>query len=232
MATTKNQIRANRLNSQNSRGPTSPEGKAASAQNAIKHGLLSGKPSALPWEDAHELAHFRAQMQAELKPQGPLENALVEQIGSALWKLRRMDHFEYGILEYYYLDILEKRETDSAASLVRTENAFLDAIPGKVTRVVDRVRYDHYQEQARQIRELRDEVRPSIGEAFIADVQGPDALGKLRRYQTATENSLYRALHELQRLQAARQGSTVRAPAALDVGLSISTPDASDHSAE
>jgi hypothetical protein len=62
--------------------------------------------------------------------------------------------------------------------------------------------------------------------------EDPDALGKLRRYQTATENSLYRALHELQRLQAARQGSTVPAPAALDVGLSISTPDASDHPAD
>jgi hypothetical protein len=97
---TKKQIRANRSNSQRSRGPTSPQGKAASSQNAIKHGLLSGKPSALPWEDPQELTEFRAQMQDELKPQGPLESALVEQIVGALWKLRRMDFFlEYGILD-------------------------------------------------------------------------------------------------------------------------------------
>jgi hypothetical protein len=44
-----------------------------------------------------------------------------------------------------------------------------------------------------------------------------DAISKLCRYETAIERSLYRALHELQRLQAARQGEKIPAPAVLDV---------------
>jgi len=38
-----------------------------------------------------------------------------------------------------------------------------------------------------------------------------------RRYETSIERGLYRALHELQRLQAARRGEAVAAPVAVDV---------------
>ncbi|HEX9841636.1 MAG TPA: hypothetical protein VGC20_02755 [bacterium] len=40
----KKQIAANRRNAKKSTGPRPPEGKAASAQNAVKHGLLSRTP--------------------------------------------------------------------------------------------------------------------------------------------------------------------------------------------
>lgn len=39
----------------------------------------------------------------------------------------------------------------------------------------------------------------------------------IARYETSLDRALYAALHELQRLQAARAGEPVRAPAALDV---------------
>ena len=42
-------------------------------------------------------------------------------------------------------------------------------------------------------------------------------LAKVQRYEAGLERSLYRALHELQRLQAARQGQHVPPPAAVDV---------------
>ena len=45
-----------------------------------------------------------------------------------------------------------------------------------------------------------------------------DALGLLTRYETALERSLYGALHELQRLQAAcRSGADAPPPAVVDV---------------
>ena len=43
---------------------------------------------------------------------------------------------------------------------------------------------------------------------------------KVNRYETALERSLYKALHELQRLQAARQGCVVPPPAVVDVDVS------------
>ena len=55
-----------------------------------------------------------------------------------------------------------------------------------------------------------------------AKYRGADTLSKLSRYETRHERGLYRALHELERRQAARQGRDV-APAAV-VDVNISTP--------
>jgi hypothetical protein len=46
-------------------------------------------------------------------------------------------------------------------------------------------------------------------------------LEKIGRYEAAAERSLYKALHELQRLQAARQGQAVTPPAVLDVDVTV-----------
>jgi hypothetical protein len=57
----------------------------------------------------------------------------------------------------------------------------------------------------------------SLGEAVTRQMQSSDVFGKLQRYETHIERGLFRALHELQRLQATRQGHTVPAPVALDI---------------
>jgi len=51
---------------------------------------------------------------------------------------------------------------------------------------------------------------------------GPNTLGKFRRYEAYIDRTLYKALHELQRLQAARLGHKVAAPLAIDVDISKS----------
>ena len=61
-----------------------------------------------------------------------------------------------------------------------------------------------------------------LAAALIRDATGADTLSKLSRYETRHERGLYRALHELERRQAARQGRDV-APAAV-VDVNISTP--------
>lgn len=48
-----------------------------------------------------------------------------------------------------------------------------------------------------------------------------ETLDKVSRYETTLERSLFRTLHELQRLQAARAGERVLPPAAVDVDLSV-----------
>jgi DNA helicase HerA-like ATPase len=45
-------------------------------------------------------------------------------------------------------------------------------------------------------------------------------MGVLSRYEVTLERSLYKALHELQRLQAARDGQAVPLPVVVDVSLS------------
>ena len=47
--------------------------------------------------------------------------------------------------------------------------------------------------------------------------RGADSFAKLSRYETSLERSLYKALHEFQRLQAARNGERVLPPVVVDV---------------
>ena len=61
-----------------------------------------------------------------------------------------------------------------------------------------------------------------LGVAFIRDANGPNAFSKLSRYETTIERGLYKALNELQRLQAVREGDDVPAPVAVDVDLTVS----------
>ena len=50
----------------------------------------------------------------------------------------------------------------------------------------------------------------------------------LSRYEGSVERSLYKALHELQRMQALRNGITSAVPVAIDVGGSLSVADVLD----
>ena len=77
-----------------------------------------------------------------------------------------------------------------------------------------------------EIRAQQEAETPTLGLAFVRGANGADAFSKLSRYEAAIERSLYKALHELQRLQAARRGEAVPLPAAVDVNLEISSLDA------
>ena len=60
-----------------------------------------------------------------------------------------------------------------------------------------------------------------LGLTFIRDANGANAFSKLSRYEAGIERSLYKALHELQRLQAARRADGDAAPpVAIDVDIS------------
>ncbi len=65
-----------------------------------------------------------------------------------------------------------------------------------------------------------------MGLAFVEDAGTVDAFSKLSRYEAAIERSLYRAIHELQRLQSARKGESISAPVVIDV-TSDADPSAS-----
>jgi len=49
---------------------------------------------------------------------------------------------------------------------------------------------------------------------------GREKMGAVSRYEVTLERSLYKALHELQRLQAARDGQAVPLPVVVDVSIS------------
>ncbi len=60
----------------------------------------------------------------------------------------------------------------------------------------------------------------SLGRAFAKDLAQYDTYTKLSRYETSIERSLYKALHELQRVQSARKGENPTIPVAIDLDVS------------
>jgi len=95
------QRRANRQNARHSTGPQSPDGKAGSARNSLKHGLLA-KDVVISGPDLSETqADFDAllaDLMSELKPRTLIEETLVERIATGYWRLRRTQRFEPGAI--------------------------------------------------------------------------------------------------------------------------------------
>ena len=96
---TKAQTKANRENAKKSTGPRTPEGKAASSRNSLVHGMTSGKflpPGADPDEFFQLLDQFRARFQ----PFDPVEDALVERLAAAEFKMRSVRYLDAGLFHF------------------------------------------------------------------------------------------------------------------------------------
>jgi hypothetical protein len=85
---------ASRRNGAKSRGPKSPEGKARSAQNALRHGLRAQKCVVMPGERASAFAAFEGALLEELAPQGALQMVLAQRVVAASWRLARSERLE------------------------------------------------------------------------------------------------------------------------------------------
>jgi hypothetical protein len=71
------------------------------------------------------------------------------------------------------------------------------------------------------MRVKQDAENTALGRTFARDDDSANAFSKLSRYETAIERGLYKALHELQRLQANRVAAgSIPLPLALDVDIS------------
>jgi hypothetical protein len=110
---------ASRKNGAKSRGPRTPEGKARSAQNALKHGLRAARHLVLPAEDPAAFAKLEAALFEELAPEGALQTELARQITSAAWRLVRVDRMEAEMLSFRDRDernlgIAASRDANSA----------------------------------------------------------------------------------------------------------------------
>jgi len=87
--------------------------------------------------------------------------------------------------------------------------------------IMDEQKYEEALSRAEEMEVKQLEEPALLGRTFIRDADKANAFSKLSRYETTIERSLYRALHELQRLQAARRPEgSIPPPAALDVDIS------------
>jgi len=91
---TEAQVRANRLNAQNSTGPKTNEGKANSSRNATTHGLTSRAFVITSEAAQQEFDALQAALLIEHKPSETTQQELFHEILRAHWNIRRCDHAE------------------------------------------------------------------------------------------------------------------------------------------
>jgi hypothetical protein len=94
---TKQQIQANQANARRGTGPRTPEGKAKSSQNALKHGLRA-QATVLPDENIDDFDLLVSELEDEFRPAGALEWTLLRQLADAEWRMRRVPLIEAAVL--------------------------------------------------------------------------------------------------------------------------------------
>ncbi|HEY3417792.1 MAG TPA: hypothetical protein VGM23_12985 [Armatimonadota bacterium] len=170
---TEQQIQANRRNAQRSTGPRTPAGKYRSSKNAIKHGFYA-REVLIPQEEGEDFDEFAQAMRDDLQPCGALEEVLATQVVVSAWRLKRLTRIESGV----FADFLSKAQREWArvgTGVVTPNGAHLPDIPAVVP----------------------------WGRAFTYFNENGELLERLTRYQSLVTREFYRALRELQRMQAA-----------------------------
>jgi hypothetical protein len=209
---------ANRRNALKSTGPNTPEGKAAVRLNALRHGLLT-QQILLPGEDEDVLRELDERLRAELQPVGELENLLVDRITAAYWRLRRLGRVEAGIFAWeLYQELAERAEREARDY---ESSSLEELLAASDTQITDKKKHEEALSRARRMRSEQEAETVTLGRTFARDADGANAFSKLSRYETVIERGLYKALHELQRLQAARAPvGSIPPPVAVDVDVS------------
>src|SRR4051794_16194800 len=92
------QLEANRKNAAKSTGPKTIAGKAVSSQNAITYGFTACAV-VLSTEDGGLFRKLREELHAQLRPVGPVENDLVNEIAAARWRQRRCTILDSSLLQ-------------------------------------------------------------------------------------------------------------------------------------
>jgi hypothetical protein len=88
MLSTEDRATRNRENAAHSTGPRTEDGKSASSQNSLKHGLASGT-LLIPGEDPAEYDALIADLIRQHQPQNPGEELAVTDMAQAWWLKRR-----------------------------------------------------------------------------------------------------------------------------------------------
>jgi hypothetical protein len=215
--TSDKQADANRRNALKSTGPNTPEGKSAVRHNAVKHGLLS-RDLLLAGEDEAALKELGERLRDELQPVGELESLLVDRIISSTWRLQRLGRVEAGIFArelYGEMADRARKEADTYTS------DLMDVVRTADITITNQHKHREAISKAEEMEAKQEAETATLGQTFVRDASKANAFSKLSRYETTIERSLYKALHELQRLQAARgAGGNFSPPVAVDVDVS------------
>ena len=186
---------ANRRNALLSTGPRSLAGKARSRMNAVSHGLTA-QQTLLPGEDPAEYEGLRRSMFNSLRPDGALENELVERIASLTWRLRRFAELEVAL--FHWTAHLQAQLHDQHDAPIELKDVPIDP------EIADR-RNDIDTDADTEVVPPPDDHQDHLeaGRMFEA-LLSSDVTSRMTRYETGLQRQLRMSLDDLLKLQKAR----------------------------
>ena len=197
----KRQIRANRRNARRSTGPKSAAGKAASAANALRHGLAAADTVVLPDEDEEAFERLKQDVLADLDPQDTLQAVLAQRIVVLLWRLDRAARLEVELFVHGGLDAHRDRlcavprRAAVRVALSRSSEGGdgedadgLSRAMGELDRATDAV--DN---------EIR--MQAPSAKIMVEREASARAFDRLARYEGTLQRALHRTLEEFRRLR-------------------------------
>ena len=94
---TEQQTSASRENAKKSTGPRTPEGKANSSKNSLKHGLMA-QDAVIPGEDPAEFDRHLTNLETTYLPRNYVEKQIVHQIADTMWRIKRLSRIETTVI--------------------------------------------------------------------------------------------------------------------------------------
>ena len=181
---TESQILANRLNSKKSTGPRTPKGKQIISQNSIKHGLTAAN-DIISSESRPDFDLYRDRLLAELAPQSPIESMLADRVVSLSWRLKRIRR-----IQNQAIDALNKDNNTPSPLAKLAQSLFPKG------------------SQPQHAAGSNEDAPLTLGRLAVKDFSNARVLERLLMYERRIENSLYKTILELQRLNLINQLST------------------------
>jgi len=133
-------LAANRQNAQKITGPKTEEGKRNARQNSTTHGLFC-QSLLLPHDDPVIFHTLRDSYLLALKPQNLPELQLVDQIVSAVWRLRRVQDAEDLLHVHARNDYVTNKslkndpDSDPVSAVASSETYFDDRLSNQLDRI-------------------------------------------------------------------------------------------------
>jgi len=210
---------ANRANAQSSTGPRTKRGKSNSSNNAVRHGILTGKVVMDTDEQRVEFQELLQVCKTKLGPKGLLEEFVVEEIATLFWKL--------GIAEGLEVQELLRRQelSDGVSGIFNSgldlpisdydlpldrgwdcERMVVRAVAGKDQRHSNAT-HGPGVVQGQVVPALKNSRNSDLQEADHLEIEAVmgNALESMTRYQGKLKRDLYRAIEQLRRMQAERR---------------------------
>ena len=205
MSISAKQLAANRRNAKRSTGPKTPEGKARSSKNAIKHGLLSQhavittgdeKSGGIVESQADFDLHLE-NLRESYQPGSYGEELLVQQIAVCYWKIARLTRMDQRLFNNALDPSLNHDNPDRETffSLQRYERGLQHTLDRTLANLARDQKARREDEAARQAEKEAAEALAALGESrrqAFARQQEEEAHAKSLVYDYATRKFISR----------------------------------------